>query len=108
MTATLRREAMEESQVTVAEAVPLGFEEVHRSGRPVALVRMVGRIGEFLPRRPDPDGGRLFRRLMTTLGRRFTSTDQPSTARTLVNIVSSCLVRRPSQGRSTDTGQLSL
>jgi 8-oxo-dGTP pyrophosphatase MutT (NUDIX family) len=65
--ATLRREAMEESQVTVVEAVLLGFEEVRRGGRPIALVRMVGRIGEFLPRRADPDGGRLFRRLMTSL-----------------------------------------
>lgn len=58
---------MEESQVTVTDAAPLGFEEVYRCGRPTALVRMVRRIGEFLPRQPDPDGGRLFRRLMIPL-----------------------------------------
>jgi hypothetical protein len=67
MAATVVREAMEESQVMVTEVVYLGYEQVQRAGRPHALVRMMGRIGEFHPRRPDPDGGRLFRRLMTSL-----------------------------------------
>ncbi|WP_280387717.1 NUDIX domain-containing protein [Nocardia wallacei] len=65
--ATLKREALEESQVTVRDAVHLGYEVAHRDGRAVAFVRMAGRIGEFLPRQPDPDGGRLFRRLMAPL-----------------------------------------
>ncbi len=65
--ATLRREAMEESQVTVSEVVHLGYEETQRAGQTVALVRMVGRVGQFLPRHPDPDGGRLFRRWMASL-----------------------------------------
>ncbi|MGH3822069.1 MAG: NUDIX domain-containing protein [Pseudonocardiaceae bacterium] len=67
LAATVVREAMEESQVTVTDVVYLGYEQVQRAGRPRALVRTVGRIGEFHPRHPDPDGGRLFRRLMTSL-----------------------------------------
>ncbi|MGH3830106.1 MAG: NUDIX hydrolase [Pseudonocardiaceae bacterium] len=67
LAATVVREAMEESQVTVADVVYLGYEQVERAGRPRALVRTVGRIGEFHPRQPDPDGGRVFRRLMTSL-----------------------------------------
>jgi len=67
LVATVVREAMEESQVTVTDVVYLGYEQVQRAGRPKALVRTVGRIAEFRPRRPDPDGGRLFRRLMTSL-----------------------------------------
>ncbi len=58
---------MEESQVTVTDVVYLGYKQVQRAGRTQALVRTVGRIGEFHPRHPDPDGGRLFRRLMTSL-----------------------------------------
>ncbi|MGH3692553.1 MAG: hypothetical protein ACRDRX_00860 [Pseudonocardiaceae bacterium] len=46
--------------------VYFGYELVQRAGRPQALVRTVGRIGEFHPRHPDPDSGRLFRRLMTS------------------------------------------
>jgi 8-oxo-dGTP pyrophosphatase MutT (NUDIX family) len=67
LAATVVREAMEESQVTVTEVAYLGYEQVHRAGRPRALVRTVGRISEFHPRHPDPDSGRLFRRLMTSL-----------------------------------------
>jgi hypothetical protein len=68
MAATLAREAMEESQVTAASAVYLGYElVVAGNGRPAALARMVARIDGFLPRRPDPDGGRLLGRFMTCL-----------------------------------------
>jgi 8-oxo-dGTP pyrophosphatase MutT (NUDIX family) len=63
---TLVREAMEESQVRVRDAVYLGYELVDEGAGPVALVRMVGRIGGFLPRQPDPDGGRLLGRFMTS------------------------------------------
>jgi hypothetical protein len=67
LAATVAREALEESQVTVTEVVYLGYEQVQRAGQQQALVRTVGRIGQFNPRHPDPDGGRLFRRLMTPL-----------------------------------------
>ena len=67
MAATVAREAMEESQVTVVDVVYLGYEQVERAGVPRALVRTVGRIGEFRPRHPDPDGGRMLGRLLTSL-----------------------------------------
>ena len=68
MSATLAREAMEESQVRIDDAVYLGFQEVRRPGRaPYAQVRMAARISGFEPRRPDPDGGRTYRRLLCPL-----------------------------------------
>ena len=68
LVATLVREADEESQVVVTEAVYLGYELWPGAGRePAAYVRMVGRNGRFDRRRPDPDDGRLHGRLMTTL-----------------------------------------
>jgi 8-oxo-dGTP diphosphatase len=68
LAATLVREAFEENQVRVTDLVYLGYQEVHRLGRrPYAQVRMVGRIAAFEERRPDPDGGRTYRRLMTSL-----------------------------------------
>jgi 8-oxo-dGTP diphosphatase len=68
LTATLAREAFEENQVRVCAAAYLGYQEVHRPGRaPYAQVRMAGVIGHFAPRAPDPDGGRIYRRLMTSL-----------------------------------------
>lgn len=66
--ATLVREAYEENQVRVGQTAYLGYQEVHRPGRaPYAQVRMTGIIDEFAPRAPDPDGGRVYRRLMTSL-----------------------------------------
>jgi 8-oxo-dGTP diphosphatase len=68
LAATLVREASEENQVRVSDLVYLGYQEVHRPGRvPYAQVRMVGRIDAFEERRPDPDGGRTYCRLMTSL-----------------------------------------
>jgi 8-oxo-dGTP diphosphatase len=68
LTATLEREAFEENQMRVGETAYLGYQEVHRAGRPAyAQVRMAGVIGAFEPRAPDPDRGRVYRRLMTSL-----------------------------------------
>jgi 8-oxo-dGTP pyrophosphatase MutT (NUDIX family) len=68
LTATLVREAFEENQVRVGATAYLGYQEVRRPGRaPYAQVRMAGVIDEFAPRAPDPDGGRVYRRLMTPL-----------------------------------------
>ena len=69
LAATLVREAFEESQVRVGAMAYLGYQEVRRPGRvPYAQVRMAGVIEDFAPRAPDPDGGRIYRRLMTSLG----------------------------------------
>jgi ADP-ribose pyrophosphatase YjhB (NUDIX family) len=68
LSASLRREAMEESQVVVTETAYLGYQEVRRPGcTPYAQVRMAGLIAMFRRRRPDADGGRLLRRLMCPL-----------------------------------------
>jgi 8-oxo-dGTP pyrophosphatase MutT (NUDIX family) len=69
LAATLVREAFEESQVRVGATAYLGYQEVRRPGRvSYAQVRMAGVIEEFAPRAPAPDGGRVYRRLMTALG----------------------------------------
>jgi len=68
LTATLAREAFEENQVRVGETAYLGYQEVHRPGRaPYAQARMAGVVQAFAERAPDPDGGRVYRRLMTSL-----------------------------------------
>jgi 8-oxo-dGTP diphosphatase len=67
--ATLAREAFEENQVRVGATAYLGYQEVRRPGRAsYAQVRMAGVIEEFAPRAPDPGRGRVYRRLMTSLG----------------------------------------
>jgi 8-oxo-dGTP diphosphatase len=68
LVATLVREVFEESQVRVGATAYLGYQEVDRPGRArYAQVRMAGVIEEFAARAPDPDGGRIYRRLMTSL-----------------------------------------
>src|ERR1700680_1774304 len=68
LTATLVREAFEENQVRVGETAYLGYQEVHRPGRaPYAQARMAGVVDAFADRAPDPDGGRVYRRLMPSL-----------------------------------------
>ena len=68
LVATLVREAFEENQVRVGVTAYLGYQEVHRPERAVyAQVRMAGVIEEFAAPAPDPDGGRVYRRLMTSL-----------------------------------------
>jgi 8-oxo-dGTP diphosphatase len=69
LAATLLREAFEESQVRLCATAYLGYQEVRRPGRvSYAQVRMTGVIEEFAPRAPDPCSGRVYRRLMTSLG----------------------------------------
>ena len=62
------REGFEENQVRVGATAYLGYQEVDRPGRPrYAQVGLAGVIEESVPRAPDPDGGRVYRRLMTSL-----------------------------------------
>ncbi len=69
LSATLVREAFEENQVRIGAVAYLGYQEVRRPrGVSYAQVRMAGVIEEFAPRAPDPDSGRVYRRLMTSLG----------------------------------------
>lgn len=68
--ATLERECLEESQITLTATIYLGYQEVTEDGKaPYAQLRYVARIGTFLPRRPDPDNGRTYGRLLTPINR---------------------------------------
>ena len=67
--ATLAREALEESQAVIRDPVYLGYQEVREPGTaPYAQVRMTALIDSLGARRPDPDGGRMYRRLMAAVG----------------------------------------
>ncbi len=67
MVATLRREAWEESQVTLPEVGYLGYERVLRDGYPRAMARCVARIDTFHTWGADPDRDRWHRRVMAPL-----------------------------------------
>jgi len=61
---TLARECMEESQVRVSDAVPVGYQLVEEDGEVYAQVRMAALIRELCPVAADPCTGRAYRRLM--------------------------------------------
>ena len=66
---TLAREVVEEVQAVIRDPVYLGYQEVREPGTlPYAQVRMTALIDSLAPRRPDPDGGRMYRRLMAAVG----------------------------------------
>jgi 8-oxo-dGTP diphosphatase len=55
---------MEESQVRVRDAVPVGYQLVEEDGDVYAQVRMAGLIKELCPVAANPCTGRAYRRLM--------------------------------------------
>lgn len=61
---TLERECMEESQVRISDAVPVGYQLVGEDRVFYAQVRMAGLIKELCPAAADPCTGRVYRRLM--------------------------------------------
>lgn len=65
----LARECLEESQIIILAASYLGYQEVtEEEGKaPFAQLRMVALIDRYLPRMPDPDTGRMYRRLLTSI-----------------------------------------
>ncbi|MFE5737572.1 NUDIX hydrolase [Streptomyces celluloflavus] len=67
---TLARECDEESQITIGPPRYLGYQEVTEDGQPpYAQLRYATRITAFLERRPDPDTGRVYGRLLTPLNK---------------------------------------
>lgn len=67
--ATLRREMLEEANVTLKDKLCLlGYQQVEGDqGRPAyAQMRMVGLIENIGKKKPDPDNGRTYERLLTT------------------------------------------
>lgn len=65
---TLERECLEEAQIVLGADHYLGYQEVTEPGlAPYAQLRYAVRITQFLPRRPDPDNGRTYRRLLSPI-----------------------------------------
>ena len=68
---TLRRELVEEVNVTIEKPITVGYQEVdEENGIPkYAQFRMVAIIDDIGPRLPDPDNGEMYERLLTTPSR---------------------------------------
>lgn len=67
--ATLRREVLEEADMTLREVVPLGYQEVRsEDARPFAQLRVAGRVDEWREPSPDPDSGLVYPRVWVPLG----------------------------------------
>lgn len=69
--ATLRRELIEEVNVTIETPITVGYQEVdEENGKPVyAQFRMTAIIDNIGPVLPDPDNGETYERLLTTPSR---------------------------------------
>lgn len=68
--ATLVRECLEESQITITDTVQIGYQEVtDDDAPPYAQLRFVATITEYLPRAADPDTGRTYGRLLTPINK---------------------------------------
>jgi 8-oxo-dGTP pyrophosphatase MutT (NUDIX family) len=67
--ATLRREVLEEADVTVRDVVPLGYQEVcPDGGEPFVQLRVVARVDQWREATPDPDNGWVYPRVWTPMG----------------------------------------
>lgn len=66
MVATLRRELIEEVNLTIEDPIMLGYQEVdEQNGKaPYAQVRMVAMIDKIGKAQPDPDNGKTYERLL--------------------------------------------
>lgn len=68
--ATLRREVLEEADVTVCDVVPLGYQEVRTDGAdPHVQLRVVARVDQWREATPDPDNGLVYPRVWVPLGK---------------------------------------
>ena len=69
--ATLRRELLEEVNVTIETPITVGYQEVdEENGRPIyAQFRMAAIIDNIGPSLPDPDNGETYLRCLTTPSR---------------------------------------
>ncbi|MGI8305713.1 NUDIX domain-containing protein [Saccharopolyspora sp. ASAGF58] len=65
----LRRETMEEVTVDIGEPHYLGYQCVDDGISPYAQVRMAALITTVHPSEPDPDSGRIYRRLLVHPGK---------------------------------------
>lgn len=68
--ATLRREVLEEADVTLRDVVPIGYQEVRADGGdPFVQLRVVARVEQWREATPDPDNGLVYPRVWVPLGR---------------------------------------
>jgi 8-oxo-dGTP diphosphatase len=67
----LRREAKEEVNAEIGDAILIGFQQVEEEDgtAPYAQLRMVARIDALGARQPDPDTGRTYGRVLATWSR---------------------------------------
>jgi len=65
---TLRRELLEEVNVTIEEPILVGYQEVDEENgkEPYAQVRMTALIKEIGPSQPDPDNGETYERVLVS------------------------------------------
>ena len=63
---TLKREFMEEANITLKNIHMLGYQYVEEDSCAYAQVRMIAQIDEIMEQRPDPDNGEIYRRLLTS------------------------------------------
>ncbi len=67
--ATLRREVLEEADITLRDVVPLGYQEVRsKDAGPFAQLRVAARVDEWREPTPDPDSGLIYPRVWLPLG----------------------------------------
>ena len=69
--ATLKRELVEEVNTTIEEPIMLGYQYVdEENGKtPYAQVRMIALIDNIGEVKPDPDNGKVYKRILTTPSR---------------------------------------
>ncbi|WP_312006232.1 NUDIX hydrolase [Streptomyces sp. B1866] len=68
--ATLRREVLEEADVTLSDVVPLGYQEVRADdAEPFAQLRVAARVAEWREATQDPDSGLVYPRVWVPLDR---------------------------------------
>ena len=66
--ATLRREVLEEADITLRDVAPLGYQEVRVDGAmPFAQLRVAARVREWREATPDPDNGLVYSRVWVSL-----------------------------------------
>lgn len=68
MEATLRRELVEEVNVTIEKPILVGYMEVDEENGipPYAQVRMTAMISDIGPTKPDPDNGETYERILVS------------------------------------------
>lgn len=86
-TATLKRELLEEVNVTIQEPVYVGYQLVEDDNgkAPYAQVRMTAMINNIGPSQPDPDTNETYQRLLTSPSRAIELLNWGTIGETIIN-----------------------